>query len=197
MDGVTYQMLLLYVTGPFRLAVFFGITVSLMPTKKPTRRSRGKYLKGSMDVEVATSTLADNDVISDIVGDTPTEKVRCSSIEATYSISGTAGDGPLIIGVAHSDYTDAEIEETLENAGSWSLGDKVSQERAKRLVREIGTFDGLATEEVLNDGKPIKTRLNWSLISGQALRFWVWNKSGSALQATLLNVQGHANLWVT
>ena len=135
--------------------------------------------------------------------ETVEERTRCSSLDATWSMSNftpAQGDGPILVGVAHSDYTAAEIEEVIENTGSWTEGSKVEQEIAKRLVRVIGTLRSLtgATEnDVLNDGKPIKTKLNWILNSGDTLKIWAYNIGGSALATTdpEVNVFGHANLW--
>ncbi len=101
-------------------------------------------------------------------------------------------------GVAHSDYTAAEIEEALEGTGGIDLGDKIGQERANRLVREIGAFAN--TPQVsggvgVNDGRPIKTRLNWKISIGDTLVLWARNASGvvfvtgSAIGAT-------GNMWI-
>ncbi len=93
----------------------------------------------------------------------------------------TAGQGPIIVGVAHSDYTDAEIEEFVENVTSWTQSDQISQERSRRKIRQIGVFSGVGAEEVLNDGKPIRTKCRWQLQDGQALNFWAYNASGAVL----------------
>ncbi len=114
--------------------------------KKPVkrRRSRGKYVKGSIDQSMDLGTLAANTLVGFDNAQVTTERTRVSSIEATYSLDNlVAGQGPIVFGVAHSDYTDAEIEQVLENTGSWNSGDKVQQEIAGRLVRIIGTFVGL------------------------------------------------------
>lgn len=111
---------------------------------------------------------------------------------------GTAGEGPIVVGVAHSDYTDAEIEEVLENVGSWDEGDMIDQEKARRLVRRIGQINSPATAEdgLLNDGKPLKIKLNWLLTTGQTLSFFAFNKGGSSLTTgSYLVVEGHANLF--
>ncbi len=147
-------------------------------------------------------TLASGALVGDTWDETVNEKSLLSSIVATWSLDNLTGDqGPLIFGVAHSDYSDAEIEAVIENAGSWDTGDKVQQEIAKRLVRQIGVFasSGLDAvhDQVVNDGKPIKTKLNWMLQTGDTLKMWVFNRSGSALATTVpvLKADGHANLW--
>ncbi len=93
----------------------------------------------------------------------------------------TAGEGPLVVGVAHSDYTAAEIEEALEATTSWNQKNKIEQERRRRKVRRIGQFAGDSTEEVLNDGKPIRVKLGFKIEEGETLSQWIWNRSGGSL----------------
>ncbi len=154
------------------------------------------YLKGNVDESLSLGTLASKTLVADTWDESPEEKTLISSIVCTWSIDKlTSGQGPLIFGVAHSDYSDAEIEAVLENQASWDQGSKVEQEVAKRLVRQIGTFQ--ATEIDFNDGEPMKTKLNWRLNSGDTLKMWVYNNSDDALSATVpvLHCNGHANLW--
>ncbi len=105
-----------------------------------------------------------------------------------------------MVGIAHSDYSDAEIQAVIDQTLSWNEGDKVGQEVAKRLVRRIGQFgqpgDSLAPV-VLNDGKEIKTKLNWILLQGQTLKLWAYNLGTGAVATTtpIVTAQGHANLW--
>ncbi len=129
-----------------------------------------------------------------------------SSIKGAWSLSefsNNAGDGPITVGIAHSDYTSAEIEEFIENAGSWDEGDLVQQEVAKRKIRIVGTFDkgdlGTVDTAVLNDGKALTTKLGWILNAGQTCSIWVYNNGSSPLDTTdpQLFVKGHANLWPT
>ncbi len=168
------------------------------------KRSRGRYLKGNIDEELAMPGLAANTLVSTPFDEVVEEKTLISSIVATHSLSNfTIGDdkGPISVGVAHSDYTSAEIEEVIELASGWTRGNKVSQEIAKRLVRKIGTFSGppgggLGTA-VLNEGKPIKTKLNWSITTGFTLKLWAYNHGTGAIATTTpdYHIQGHANLW--
>ncbi len=170
---------------------------------KNSGRGRGKarrrYLKGNINVQLTIGTLADNTSVSTPVGDTVNERTLISSVVANYGLRDqTPTEGPLVVGIAHSDYTTAEIEEYLENSGSWNEGDLVNQEIAKRKIRQIGEFPGNATEEILNDGRPVKTKCNWILTQGQTIDVWVFNKSGGALTGGAeLMFTGHANLWPT
>ncbi len=163
----------------------------------------GKYLKGNIDEALSLGTLAADTLVSAPFDETVAEKTLVSSVVATWSLSDftdALAVGPISVGLAHSDYSDAEIEAVIESTGSWNEGDLVSQEVAKRLVRKIGTFQsglGATAEMVLNDGKPIKTKLNWTMLTGAGLRLWAYNEGESAVATTVpvVRIQGHANLW--
>ncbi len=143
-------------------------------------RRRQRYIPGVIDETVTVGALASLDVAKQDFDDVVTERTFVPSMEATWSLNGnTPAEGLLIVGIAHSDYTAAEIEEFLENTGAWSEGDLVNQEIAKRKIRIVGTFLGLLAEERLKDGILIKTRLGWILNTGQTLSGWVYNRDGS------------------
>ncbi len=161
------------------------------------------YLKGNVNEELTLGTLAAKTLISTTFDESVEERTLVSSVVATYSLDSlTSPQGPIIFGIAHGDYTDAEIEEVIENIQSWTPGDKISQERAKRLVRQIGTFTASTLAGVqdvtFNDGRPKKTKLNWMLQSDATLRLWAYNITAGALSGTspVLRMDGHANLWV-
>ncbi len=159
----------------------------------------GRYLRGSVDKSLALATLATNTLLSGDFSNTVNERARISSAVLQWAIKDlTAGEGPIMVGLAHSDYSDAEIEAWIENTGSWNEGDKVQQEIAKRFIREVGVFNGLASEESLNDGRPIKTKLNWTLLQGQTLSAWAFQKSGANLTTgAIIVTEGHVNIFPT
>ncbi len=95
-------------------------------------------------------------------------------------------DGPVLCGYAHGDYTVGEIKECIESGGSIDVGDKLAQEKANRLVRIVGTFSNNGTDQAdvtLNDGKPIKTKLNWLIPIGKTLSLFVYNDGTAAIEA--------------
>jgi len=154
-------------------------------------------------VKLASSSsigaLAAADVVSNPITNALTDKLRFISVDATYTLSDavTADDGHSF-GLAHSDYTAAEVEECLEAGGSLDLGNKVAQEQANRLVREIGTFGSVPVTTgglMFNDGKPVKTRLNWLMSEGDTLNLWIRNGSG-AVYTTGSAILINGNLWV-
>ncbi len=180
------------------------ITTVAKHTARRRKRRMGKYLRGSVDEELSLGTLAPVTLVSALFDETVDEKTLISSVVASWSLENftqAQGDGPILIGLAHSNYSDAQIEEYIEASGSWNEGELIEQEISKRFIRRVGVFEGasLATEiQVLNDGKPIKTKLNWTLMQGQTLRLWAYNQGASALATTvpLVKAAGHANLWL-
>ncbi len=174
-----------------------------MMAKHPRRRRNRKYLRGNIDEDHGYAALASKDVVLTVFDETVDERTLISSLVAVWSNLGltpAAGVGPIMVGIAHSSYTAAQIEEWIENTGAWSEGSLVNQEIAKRKIRRIGVFDNraAATQTVtLNDGKAIKTKLNWILTQGQGLAFWTYNMGTAAVATTspVANAQGHANLW--
>ncbi len=148
----------------------------------------------------AVGALAALDLIAGAIIPVATDPYRLMSTDLTYKITdlGSASDDGQEFGLAHSDYSDAEIEECLESQASIDLGDKVAQEQANRLVRSIGTFtgDGLSGgDKNVNDGLPIKTKLNWHMSTGDALRLWIRNGSG-VIWTTGSAIVAQGKIWV-
>ncbi len=161
------------------------------------------YVRGNVLITFSLDTLAAATLVSATLTATMTESGRISSIIANWNLSDfvdAAGDGPILVGYAHSDYTDAEISAAVTNTGNWDRGDKIQEEIGRRLVRTIGQFgsNGVAlSNETLNDGRPVKTKLNWGLTTGDTLKLWAFNQGSSALgTGSSIEVQGHANLWI-
>ncbi len=189
------MMLLIYIT-------LFAFLVGMAKARR--RRRMGRYIRGGVDENLGLGTLAAATLVSAIFDNVVNERTLISSLVASWSLSNWTpieSVGPIVVGVAHSDYTDAEIEEYIENLNSWDEGALIqSREINRRLVRRVGQFDipASATESsVLNHGKPIKTKLNWILLQGQSLRYWAYNQGTAAIATTNPDVrlQGHANLF--
>ncbi len=160
------------------------------------RRKRTKLLKGNIDEAIALGTLANNTLLADVFDETVNERTYAISMEATWSLRDlTPGEGAILFGVAHGDYSAAEIEAVIENAGSWNEGDLVSQEIARRKVRIIGQFEGQLGNEDFNDGVKLKTKLGWILNQGETLDVWAYNRSGAALTTgAFILLSGH--IWL-
>ncbi len=120
---------------------------------------------------------------------------RLISHKATWSLSDfTAGEGPITVGIAHGDYTSAEIEEWFESQSSMTRADQIQQEQSSRKCRQVGTFPGILGNETLNDGKPIRTKCNWAIPEGTIVLVWVYN-SGNASLTTSAEVQANGQIF--
>ncbi len=187
------------------LIMALAVLVGLAKRKgRGGRRSFRKYLKGQIQHDMSLGTLASKTLIGELVADTLDEKAWLSSVKASWSLSNwtqSTLDGPIMVGVAHSDYSDAQVEEWIEQIFSWNQGDKPGQEIARRHIRRVGVFNrapGVPADWItLNDGRPVTTKCGWQLVTGQTVRLWAYNMGGSPLGTTdpIVHVNGHANLW--
>ncbi len=171
--------------------------------RNPKRKFR-KYVRGKIEVDLSLGSLAASVVIGENFANTVTETTWCTSVKSSYALSNytqNAGDGPVTVGIAHSDYTDSEIEEWVELVGGWDVGNLVAQEINKRKIRQVGVFDApLTTADIsrLADGRMIRTKCGWMLNSGDTLKVWCFNQGASALTSGgVVHLSGHANLWPT
>ncbi len=144
--------------------------------------------------ELNLSTLASDTAIVVVVTPAATDTYRVRSAKMVWNLNGlTAGEGPLTVGYAHSDYTVPEIKECLEATTSINLGDKIAQERANRLIRIVGSVD--SEDSRLNDGRPVITKLNWKIAIGSTLNIFAFNESTATLTTgSSLKISG--NLWI-
>ncbi len=161
------------------LAVIIGF-VALAKRGRGRKRGRVRPLKVSESLALLTAssgsvTVGDYD---SVVNDT----TFLISQDAVWSLGGhTAGEGPITVGIAHSDYTNTEIGEWFAATGQWDQGDLIAQEIVKRKIRLVGVFPGAEVSEALNDGQPIKTRIGFNLEEGDTMQTWAVNGDASAL----------------
>ncbi len=151
------------------------------------RKNRRSFQVGQIDAALSLGTLANADLISGDLfsGDVVDDDTYMISTKLSWGIDDvTDGQGPTLVGIAHGDYTDSEIEEWIEASNSIGSGNMLEKERARRKCRRVGMFAG-RNIETLNDGKPISTKLRFMLSTGQNLKFWAYNKSGAAYSVTV------------
>ncbi len=173
------------------ILLMVGLATIRMAKKRGGSRYRG-FRKLPFQNTVALVTTASDAVVIATIGQTVTEERRFLSIETTVSLVDlTSGDGPLTVGVAHSDYTAAEIEGSLELFANWDEGDMIAREKSRRWIRTLGILSEL--EPTLNEGRVLKTRLNWRVASGDTLSFWVMNRGGTPTTGALVKFDGHIN----
>ncbi len=168
--------------------------------KKPKRKFR-RYIRGGIEDNIELGTLGAKALISTPVSDVVTERTWLSSVVCSWTLTdftNAADDGPILVGVAHSDYTDAEIEAFIEQSTSWDEGDLVSQEIARRKIRIIGSLATNISDASLKDGEMVKTMCKWILTTGNNIDLWAYNQGSTALtDGAVVNVAGHANLFPT
>ncbi len=178
------------------IIIVAAVLLLLIGAAKRRRGRKQRAQKLVFSSSLALLTLATNDVVGGLLSDTVVDRVWLSSMDIRSAIRDiTVGEGPIVYGVAHGDYTDAEVEECLEAVGSWDRSDQVAVEQANRKVRTIGTFSGFTPEEVLNNGNPKRVRLGFMLEDGQTLRFWAWNKSGVNPLTTGAVIEGNGQVY--
>ncbi len=180
------------------LEIFLVLALLVGLAKKPTRRRRRFNLRAvRIRPELSLLTLASDTVLTVALTGAGTTDYRMMSVDLTYSLKNlTAGEGPIMVGLAHSDYTVAEIKEYIDSVASISQGLKIEQERSRRLIRIVGTFVTEAQAN-LNHGEPIKTRLNWLMAEGggNAVNAFVFNMGTAPLTTgSFLNLIG--TCWV-
>ncbi len=170
-----------------------------MPTKRRTYRRRRAYnlRRVRINTELPLSTLASDTALK--VGLTGASDItyRAITLKGTWTLKGlTQGEGPITVGYAHSDYSVAEIKECIESFASISPGLKIEQERANRQIRVVGTFSSEVNSS-LQDGRLIKTRLNWLLPEGggSEVVMFAFNEQTTAI-STGSTVNFNGNMWV-
>ncbi len=165
------------------------LMIALVLVLRGKRRYR-RYIRGNYKASQQLGTLAGNTGISTLMDDEVEETCWVSSMLGTWSMQDvTPGTeiGPIGVFVSHGDYTLAEVEEWIENNKTWSTGDMVAQEIAKRKIRQIGVFNlprDTNSTVTLNDGKLLRTKLGWYLQPGQKLRLTYYNMGDNAFATT-------------
>ncbi len=95
----------------------------------------------------------------------------------------TAGEVPIVVGLASGDLSATEVKECLE-ASPTSASDRIPKEQATRPVRRAGVFnaqDPGATHMVLRNGASFRTKLGIVQSDGVDLNVFAHNKSGATL----------------
>ncbi len=156
------------------------------------------YVKQRIVDAVTIGALAQNALAADDLGTALEEEGRISSLDGIWTIrGGTNTEGPIVFGVAHPDYTAAEIEACLESQNT-GPNSRIESEVARRLVREIGVILDVVGDPSFNDGRPVKTKLNWPVGEGMTpVKGWVLNiGTGQMTTGALLLFVGKANLFM-
>lgn len=162
-----------------------------MPKRRSGRSSRSKnFAVLPFDGDLALGALADEGVVlSDIMGGALTHDFYAISADLNAVVTGlTAGEGdPSRVGFAHGDYTTTEIAEKL-GLTFLGPGDKIAQERSRRLVRTIGAVQGddLNTQTTMrlknhSGGNMTRTKLKFMIQKDRSINIWFQNQHGGTL----------------
>lgn len=146
-----------------------------------------------MSESLALGALASNVVVASNFGNVVDQEVYAISCDAVVSGHGfTTSEGPILVGLAHGDYSAAEIEEWLEANASWVSSDQIANEKAKRKCRIIGYLEEMTGgDRLCNNGNVIRVKLGWKVQEGETLNLWAYNE-GSAVLTTggIVEVKG-------
>ncbi len=180
------------------------VVATMMARHRRRRRVNwSTYISGAINIKVEFAGLTARTLAGSNLTQTVVDTARISSVKVTWAISDFtpgAGIGPFLVGWAHSNYSNSEVEGYLEAASSWDRGDLTSQEVRSRRVRIVGQINSpssLNSTEFLNDGMPVKTKLNWILTEGDTLKAWIYNQGDGTVVTTTpnLTVFGTASIW--
>lgn len=161
--------------------IMIGILIPLGAAKRRSSKRRSRLAVINVNENIALATLADGAAIS-VDTDPFGREFFCISADLYWMLDGgTSGQGPIVVGIAHNDYTDVEIAENLNQTGMEDPGDKIAQEQGRRLVRRSGQFANGVDNEVLNDGNVKRTKAGFVITDGFSLAFFAQNKSGATL----------------
>ncbi len=149
--------------------------------RKSGGRKSSKFFAYPIEVDVTLSTLGAGVVTSGAMTALGVTKAYCISADVTWSIDGlTEDEGPLRVGLFNGNLSNTEVSEKLD-ARPTSQSDIIAMERSRRPVRPAGKFAGNETNEVLNEGKSIRTKLGFIIDEGVELEAYVRNDGSGAL----------------
>ncbi len=161
-------------------------------SRRVRRPVRGLLVRKTLLV----GALASQDMVSALLGDTANDTIYAISLDATVALANhTVAEGPIHVGIAHSDYSAAEIEEWFEASGAWDRADKIASEHNRRFCRRLGVFPGAGTDEVLNEGRSFRTKVRFLIQEGQTIQVWAFNTSDATL-TTGASIVVDGTLWV-
>lgn len=151
----------------------------------PKRRGRGRVQQNMRGVTIQPTlplgTLLTKDTIAGTLIVASDTEYRLLNVNASWTWDSiqNAGEGPIMVGIAAGDYSLAEIEEAIESFGSVSIGNRIEQEHAQRLVRQVAVLDEVI--QTANDGLSIKVKLNWKVPIGKTVQLFAYNMSGATI----------------
>jgi len=170
--------------------------------RKPKRNWQTIEIDAVLDLGIAG--LAAKDAVTFQVSELATENFIATSVTVTPTLlieqaAEPNGLSTIMFGVSKSDYNAAEVEAWIENQSGFTRADLIAQEVSRRMIKTIGVFmpeqrpAAAQISVALTEGRPIKTRLNWRILEGTTLAFWIYNGGQVAIVAStgqLINCLG-------
>ncbi len=150
--------------------------------QKGRSKSRRNFVAIPFRSAITLGTLAAGVVLTaDLTAAQFAREFYAISVDSSWALNGhTANEGPITVGFAHNDLSVGEIAEALD-AELTDPSDIIAKERARRPVRRVGVFAGLAQEDVLNDGMEGRTPLRFGVNDGHAVAAYARNLDASTL----------------
>ncbi len=151
---------------------------------KRRRRSRNKdFVVLRFNGELSLGTLGTGAVIAADLEPAGDRAFHAISMDVTAVMKDfTAGEGPIAVGVGNGIYTVTQIKEWFDSGDGFDQGNPVvSQEQARRMIRDVGIFNGSAAEETLWDGKPRRVKLGFDIPQSITIEMHAVNMTGATL----------------
>ncbi len=167
------------------------------------RKRNSKFQTIPFAAEIDLATLAKDAVLATALI-TFGEEAFCISADTIWTVEdATEGEGPISVGWNHGDLSVTEIAEALA-AEQADRDDIIANERARRPVRRVGSFDLDETHQTLQSGDrisvnhdhPNRDRIRIRVGSGHSLQFWAKQDGQNANLTTGLRLGVQGNLYV-
>ncbi len=173
--------------------LLLSLLPGVMAAKRKRRRYNPNFFAIKFNINFTIGALADNTVAkTDWFATALENAARFISMDCVVTMTGhTAAEGPIQWGVMNGLLTAAEALEALD-AEVLGPGWSQAREHSNRPVRLFGSFPGLSSDEVQNNGNQKRYKLRGLQIrDGDDLELFAVNRSGATLTTgTQITVSG-------
>ncbi len=135
------------------------------------------------EITITLGALADNASIKQTIPYAIEEDFRLIKVEWAGKMAGhTAGEGPIILGIADNELLVDEIAQAY-NASPVDSNDNVNNERAMRPCFQLGLVSGNGTTDILSKGggpEFMEKTIRWTFSNPEGFTWFALNQSGGA-----------------
>ncbi len=168
--------------------------------RKPKRRASGRFRAVRLQFNVTIGTLGSGVMLTTSLGIGTGQEYWAISADISYVLENvTVGaGGPLAVGLCHGDYSVTELDEWYEATNNF-MGDQIEIEEGRRKCRDVGIMNSIGisgTNQHLNDGRPVRTKLGFRVEDGKTTNVWVRNMGTNAYATTVPILRGYGKLFV-